>query len=299
MKVTELAGDLGWPEGPSPLGDGRIIFVETYRSQVSVWTPGEGVSQFAYVGGGPNAVLAAADGCAYVTQNGGVIGPWRAKDKRPPSLQRITPDGKVEIMVTEVDGYKLRAPNDLAFGPDGRLYFTDPGGAFDPVNRPDPARIFALAPDGKGELILELPPVYTNGIAVEKNGDLVWVETYTNAVKRYSMKDRKVIYLTTMPEAGKPDGFKIASNGDFYITALLAKGLDIIKPDGRYGGFVSLGKAPTNCVFVGNKLYVTDGGHLGLDVDPEMAGKLWLVEFDDVEGLPLFPGGISPSVRAE
>ena len=73
---------------------------KTYRSQVSVWRPGHAVEQFAYVGGGPNAVLAAADGYSYVTQNGGVIGPWRATDKRPPSIQRITPTGKVEVLVT-------------------------------------------------------------------------------------------------------------------------------------------------------------------------------------------------------
>ena len=33
MKITKLAGDLAWPEGPSPLGDGGIAFVETYRSK--------------------------------------------------------------------------------------------------------------------------------------------------------------------------------------------------------------------------------------------------------------------------
>jgi gluconolactonase len=36
MKVEMLADGLGWPEGPAPLPDGRILFVETYRSQVSV-----------------------------------------------------------------------------------------------------------------------------------------------------------------------------------------------------------------------------------------------------------------------
>ena len=223
MKITKLAGDLAWPEGPSPLGDDGIAFVETYRSQVSVWAPGKEVSQFAYVGGGPNACLVGKDGCVYVTQNGGVIGPWRAKDKQPPSIQRITPEGKVEVMVTEINGTKLRAPNDLAFGPDGRLYFTDPGGAFDPVNRPDPSRIFAVAPNGDGELIVELEPVYSNGIAVEPNGDLVWVETYTNAVKRRG-GDGRIVQLCTLPEKGKPDGFKIAADGNFYVAALLAEG---------------------------------------------------------------------------
>ncbi|HVY99301.1 MAG TPA: SMP-30/gluconolactonase/LRE family protein [Dongiaceae bacterium] len=289
MKISKLADNLAWPEGPTPLGDGRIAFVETYRSQVSVWTPGKGVSQLAYVGGGPNAALKAEDGCIYVTQNGGVIGPWRAKDKRPPSIQVILPDGKVEIFATKVDGITLQAPNDLAFGPDGRLYFTDPGGAFDPVNRPDPSRLFAIAPDGKGELIAELPPVYSNGICVDANGDLVWVETYTNAVKRRT-RDGRIIDLCTLPDKGKPDGFKIAANGDFYITALLAEGLDVVHPDGSYRQFIKVGKAPTNCVFVERKLYVTDGGSLGMSTEGDAAGALWLIEFEDVAGMKLFPG---------
>ena len=238
MKVEMLADGLGWPEGPAPLPDGRIVFVETYRSQVSVWRPGHTVEQFAYVGGGPNAVLAAADGYCYVTQNGGVIGPWRATDKRPPSIQRITPSGKVEVLVTEVAGHTLRAPNDLAFGPDGRLYFTDPGRVRPGQPPRSVSRIFALNPDGTGEVVLELEPVYSNGIVIEASGDIVWVESYTNAVKRRT-KDGRIFELCVLPDKGKPDGLKIAKNGDLYISALLAKGLDVVKPDGTYAGFVT------------------------------------------------------------
>jgi gluconolactonase len=298
MKITQLADGLGWPEGPSPLADGRLIFVETYRSQVSVYEAGRGVSQFAYVGGGPNAVLAASDGCCYVTQNGGVIGPWRARDQRPPCIQRITPDGKVEILATEIDGHRLRAPNDLAFGPDGVLYFTDPGGPFDPVNRPDRSRLFALNPDGTGRLLEELEPVYSNGIVAEADGSIVWVESYTGAVKRRSPEGR-ITELCILPEKGKPDGLKVAANGDLYITALIAEGIDVVAPDGRYKHLLSVGRVPTNCVFVGSSLYVTDGGHLGLSPDPEMAGVLWQVELDGISGLPLFPGGIDRGVIAE
>ena len=184
MKTTRLADGLGWPEGPALLPDGRVIFVETYRSRISVWAPGREVESFAAVGGGPNAVIVGGDGALYVTQNGGVVGPWRAAEQRPPSIQRVSPEGKVEVLATRIDGHALRAPNDLAFGPDGSLYFTDPGGPYDPVNRPDGGAIYRLRPDGSGELLVELPPVYPNGIAVEADGSVVWVESYTRAVKR-------------------------------------------------------------------------------------------------------------------
>lgn len=113
-------------------------------------------------------------------------------------------------------------------------------------------------------------------------------------------KDGRIIELCVLPDKGKPDGLKIAKNGDLYISALLAKGLDVVKPDGTYAGFIAVGRAPTNCAFVGSELYVTDGGHLGMSATPEMAGALWRVSLDDVAGLDLFQGhvgGREPLVR--
>ena len=147
----QLATGLAWPEGPTVLPDGRIVFVETYRSHIGYVAPDGEYGQFAYTAGGPNATALGSDGCLYVTQNGGVVGPWRADEMLQPSIQRITPDGAIETVATEIAGVPFQAPNDLAFGPDGRLYFTDPG-RYDPAALPDPGRIFALDPSGGGEL---------------------------------------------------------------------------------------------------------------------------------------------------
>ena len=59
MDIERLASGLGAAEGPAFLPDGRFIFVETWRSRVSVWTPEDGAHTLGDVGGGPNSVLVA------------------------------------------------------------------------------------------------------------------------------------------------------------------------------------------------------------------------------------------------
>ncbi len=53
-----------------------------------------------------------SDGFVYNTQCP-TVGAWVAPESRPPSIQRASPDGKVEIVATEADGVPLTAPNDL------------------------------------------------------------------------------------------------------------------------------------------------------------------------------------------
>jgi len=88
-----LADGLGWAEGPAVLADGRVCFVETFRSQVSVWDEARGVSRYAGTAGGPNSCVVGADGALYVCQNGGTVGPWRAEEMSVPSIQRIAAEG--------------------------------------------------------------------------------------------------------------------------------------------------------------------------------------------------------------
>jgi gluconolactonase len=289
MSQEQIAEGLAWPEGPAVMPDGSVIFVESYRSQLTRWSA-EGTQRFSDTAGAPNAAALGSDGCLYVTQNGGVIGPWVAEVRTAPSIQRVRPDGTVEVVATHVAGYELRAPNDLAFGPDGRLYFTDPGGAYDPVNRPETGRIFVLNEDGTGELLADLPAVYPNGIVVEADGSVVWVESYTRAVRRIAPNGGVIEDICVLPEAGVPDGLAVAENGDLYITGTKNAGVEVVSSSGEYLAFLSVGAVPTNCAFAGSTLYVTDGGHTGLG-DAEYAGTLWALQVD-VEGMPVFTGTI-------
>jgi gluconolactonase len=293
VQIERLAEGLGAAEGPAFLPDGRFIFVEIWRSRVSVWTPEEGVQTLVSVGGGPNSVLVCSDGSLLVTQNGGIDREWRAHDQRAPSIQRVSPEGDVEIVATEIEGVPLRAPNDLAFGPDGKLYFTDPVGGFHRVNPPPPGYIFSLDPDGTGRVVAEAGPTFPNGITVEADGNVVWVESFTRAVRRYHPDTGRVEDVCVLEDPDAiPDGLKVATNGDLYIATVLTGGVSVVGADGTEKGLLEgFGDYVSNVQFRGSTLYVTDIGG-GSGDDSEYHGSISRAELDGVTGLELFPGAI-------
>ena len=271
--IEILATGLGHPEGPDILPDGRIVLVDTYSSRINAWSPERGIHLYADCGGGPNACLLGSDGALYITQSGGTVGLWRSDPMVEPAIQRAWPDGRVEVVATEVDGIRLQAPNDLTWGADGRLYFTDPADFL--PDDPRPARIFVLEPDGTGRLLLEVPDAYANGIACEADGTLVWVESYARQVFRMKPGEPPVL-IHQLPEGHIPDGMKVDEHGD--CSAI---------------GFLETGGAPLNCVFKDEDLIVTDYGDVvGVPADGPMVGRLKRIAVG-VRGMPLFRGAIA------
>jgi gluconolactonase len=192
-------------------------------------------------------------------------------------IQKVATDGTVTTIATTIDGLALNGPNDLVFGPDGSLYFTDPG-TYRPDD-PEPSRIFVIRPSGEASLVIEFPvPVFPNGIVVEPDGSIVWDESYTGRVGRLR-PDGTMEDLGRLPgENPIPDGMAIGAGGRLYVTDLVAKGLHVLEPDGTVVEFIECGGAPTNCAFLGETLYVTDAGVLAVSDEPSYAGALWAVE---------------------
>lgn len=290
MAVEFVASGLGWPEGPTVLPDGRILLVESYRSQLTAIDERGKASRFAYTAGAPNSCVLGSDGAAYVCQNGGTTGPWRAADMTIPSIQRVREGGKAEIILTEADGITLNGPNDLVFAADGRLLFTDPG-TYNP-KAPDPSYIFAVAADGRASVAVHFDrPVFPNGLAVEADGAIVWAESYTGHVRR-QRPDGSREDLGRLPGDNPiPDGMKIGADGRLYVTDIVASGIHVLLPDGTPQGFFACGKATTNCVFDGETLWVTNAGVLAEGTDPSFGGTLCRVRVPG-GGLPTHHGAI-------
>jgi gluconolactonase len=217
------------------------------------------------------------------------VGEWTAPDPCPPAIQRVSPDGKVEIVSSTADGKKLNAPNDLVFGPDGRLYFTD-SGHWDPVVRPHRGYICVIEQDGSSRILEELGPVYPNGIVVEPDGALIWVESYTRRLVRRSSSGQTEV-LRTLDEGHVPDGLKIDIDGNFWVTSFSSGGVDVVARDGSYIDFLETGGVPTNCVFSGNQLYLCELGPKDVQDPMPMKGRLLRIEVG-VFGMPLYYGSI-------
>lgn len=257
MKGEIVAEGLKFPEGPVWTGD-ALLLTEIDAGRIARWTPARGLERIWETGGGPNGATLGPDGALYVTQNGG----WaRAPEHHvPAAIQRIAPDGKLSTVVESVAGLKLDAPNDLAFGPDGLLYFTDPRGV--PKREQDKAegRLFAVnAATKQGRLVREVGPVYPNGIGFARDGTLIWTESFTRRVMR--LRGGEVQLVIELPEGNFPDGFCVDESGRLYVASTYGNCVNVVE-DGQVVERLMCGKGMvTNCCFGGNDLYVTESRH--------------------------------------
>ena len=287
MTTRLLASDLGFPEGPVVMPDGRIVFCDGNVGELLVWD-GDSVGTFARTGGSPWGAVLGSDGAIYVTQGGNV--PGSGDTSAVSGIQRVQPDGSVELLCSEVDGRTLYGPNDLAFGPDGRLWFTDSGSEEDyRFDVRSPGRLFVVGAGGRGELVLELPQVYPNGIAFDADGRLYWTESMAHRIQR--LEDGEAVTWCQLSDEYVPDGMAFARDGRAFVATTISEGVSIVSPDGRLVDHIELGEHATNCAFDGGTLYVTATTVAEIEAS-QRTGTLWAVETDADGPLPLRPGAL-------
>jgi gluconolactonase len=254
MHIDVIADGLGFTEGPVWLPDDRVALTSISHGCVYIVDPRDGALERIDTGGGPNGLACSADGTLYVAQNGGA---WGASGTAEPGVQVIT-GSHVDYLV---EG--LGVPNDLTFGPDGRLWITDTRAQFD-VSTPDaglPGHVYATDVDsGDTRLVIDDGPVFINGLGFDRDGSrLLVTATLSSQLLSYVISPHGAVgapELVHTFDDGWPDGMTVSAHGDYWVALTAADRIDVVDTWGRRVGEIGLpaGSLPTN-VCIGGRRY--------------------------------------------
>jgi gluconolactonase len=269
-EIEKVAGGFTFTEGPLWRPSNALWFSDVKANVVRQWTPDGKVTVILDPGGwdpsvgpasdykGPNGMTADKDGGVLLCQHG-----YRR-------IVHLGTDMKVTTVVDKYQGKKLNSPNDLVYGPDGALYFTDPPYGL-PKQDEDPKKelkfngVYRLA-GGKLTLLVK-DMTRPNGIVVTPDGKalivgnsdqpkMVWMR-YELAANGTVDKGKVFADVTSEKEAGVPDGMKMDSLGNLWASG--PGGVWVFSPEGKHLGTIKLPEVPANCAWGddGKSLYIT------------------------------------------
>ena len=264
-----------WAEGPAFDRYGNLHFVNWGASAILRLTPDGDLSEVFNTGGIPAGLAFAPDGSLWIADEGEHIH----------GLLRVDLETKTsEIIVNEYDGQPLNGANDLVFGADGSVFFSDP---WQTSLENAVGGFYRLRPDGTLDQ-LDTGLAFPNGVAIDPAGEYVYLaETQRNRMLRYALHADGSVgereHWADTPTPPGPDGMCFAANGELYSARFNGWGVDVYGTDGSLLEHIDVpGSKTTNCCFGGpanSTLYVTD-------VESE---SVYAIELS-VTGLPLNDG---------
>ncbi len=242
------------PEGPVFDSAGNLYWVNWTASSIMRRTPDGEVSDIFNTGGIPAGLAFDREGWLYVADEGDDIH----------GVIRFKPgDSTAEVVANEYQGQPLNGANDLVFGPDGVLYFSDPwrSSLENPIGG-----FYRYFPDGRLDQI-DTGLAFPNGVAVSADGSHVYLaETQRDRILRYQINGDGTMgpreHWADTPTPSGPDGMCFAANGELLAAHFNGSGVDVFAPDGSWVDKIDIpGRFTTNCCFGGpsnSTLIVTD-----------------------------------------
>jgi gluconolactonase len=312
VRVAEpriVASGLAFPEGPTVLADRSILVVELAKGRLSRVDPSDGaVTPIAEVGGSPNGAALGPDGWVYLANNGGMAFEERggsyygigiSPTYKGGLIQRVDlASGGYETVHESYNGRRLAGPNDLVFGKDGSLWFTDqpkkrehdrdwgavyhssPSGALTRViDRLDDPNGIGLSPDETRLYVAETNPGRVQAWGIEAPG--VVRPLYSGSLAYLNRGGRMVGRTSSMQWF---DSMAVTAAGELVVGTLGEPGgLTVIDPERGVQEFVVF--AGLDETFVTNVCFA--GPHLtSAYVTLSVSGLLIEVDWP-TPGLPL------------
>ncbi len=251
-KVTKLAGDMGFIEGPVWLPTSReLVFSDIPNDELKKWTASGGVVTFRKPSRNANGNTLDSSGRLLTCEHSG---------RRVAILEK---DGTIKTLVDSFEGKKLNSPNDVVVRADGTVWFTDPeyGLKTDPqtkkrVGKEQAANhVFRHEPKTGKTTVVVSDFVQPNGLAFSPDGKKLYVadsgtpkhiRSFDVAADGTVTNGR--VFCTI--DKGGPDGIRVDRDGRVWSSA--GDGVHIFAADGKRLGKILVPEAPANLCFGGN-----------------------------------------------
>jgi gluconolactonase len=280
--IEVLGTGYRWTEGPVWVKNGGYLLFSDVPANIAYrWKQGEGITPFLNPSGlvgpipagireaGSNGLGVDAQGRLIIADSG-----TRAIAALDLATKRRT------ILADRYEGKRFNSCNDVAFGRDGAIYFTDPPyglteGDTSPLKELAFNGVFRLDRDGKVRVIddtLKRP----NGIGLCPRKTTLYVAMSDEArpqILAYPLgadgmprAAPTVFHDFSEPLArklpGMPDGLEVDKAGRLFASG--PGGIYVLSPEGKALGLIATGKAAANCAFGedGRTLFLTSSDML-------------------------------------
>jgi gluconolactonase len=268
--IEKLADGFLFTEGPVWTGDG-LLFSDPNANTIYRWSDDDGLSVFRTKSGyggadigrykqpGSNGLALDPAGRLTINEHG---------NRR---VTRLEPNGVITVVADRFEGRRLNSPNDLVYGANGALYFTDPPfglpQVFDDPGKELPfSGVYRVSGGTLQLLVRDLAG--PNGIAVSGDDRYLYVGNWDEkkkVVMRYEIRadgtaGPGTLFADLTGAAGEDaiDGVKVDRRGNVFISG--PGGLWIYSPDGTPLGVVDGPEHIHNFAFGdadGRTLYLT------------------------------------------
>ncbi|MCH8497441.1 MAG: SMP-30/gluconolactonase/LRE family protein [Marinobacter sp.] len=227
LAATRLAeGQVSGPEGITVGPDGAVYGGTDAGDIVRITASGAlaAVEVIANTGGRPLGMAFDSEGYLIVAD-------------LPGGLLRVSLDGDIEPLVTEVDGIPLSFANDVAIAKDGTIYLTESStrsdlnsGVMESLEARPWGRLIAYHPGANRAEVIADQLYFPNGITLSADNDyLLFNETFRYRVQRFWLQGERVGQLETFADnlPGFPDGISRSPRGGYWLT-LVAPRSDLL-----------------------------------------------------------------------